>query len=105
MFSAYFLRTFRRSAALFSLALSMFALANCQSDLSTSLEGRECDQNGQCLDGYVCDPASRLCVPNGGGSSTPVPTGGCTAPQIACGDGCVDPAQDARHCGGCGATC
>jgi len=29
----------------------------------------------------------------------------CSAPQMACGDTCVDPTSDPKNCGGCGITC
>jgi len=32
---------------------------SCSSDF---LWGKECDDNGRCLDGYVCDPATNRCV-------------------------------------------
>jgi hypothetical protein len=34
----------------------------CSSDLTDSLEGRACDENGKCLRGYECDTTRNICV-------------------------------------------
>lgn len=44
---------------------------------------------------------------SGGGAPTSISSGmvACTAPQVACGGACVDPAISAAHCGACGHDC
>lgn len=39
------------------------------------------------------------------GADAGPPAPGCDAPRLTCGDECVDPATDRRHCGGCGTPC
>src|SRR5215213_1263958 len=78
--------------------LSSFTASGCQSDLSSSLEGKLCD-DGECLTGYVCDSLSHTCVKAGSGG------GSCGEGLTTCGGECVQLKVNAEHCGGCGAVC
>jgi hypothetical protein len=84
-------------------SLLVLSLA-CESELSTSLEGRPCDAEGNCLPGYVCDSATQRCVrppfENDDEPSETPPT--CHA---ECAGVCVDLERDARNCGACGRVC
>ena len=85
---------------LFSLFV-LACVASCQGNLSESLDGKQCDASGACLDGYECDPETNLCVPAG---SVPPPVT-CSENTTDCDGKCADLTQDRQHCGGCGATC
>ena len=52
-----------RSACFFALVVGLFCLAACAD--SSILSGKLCDEGGRCLEGYVCDPATNRCVPEG----------------------------------------
>jgi hypothetical protein len=75
----------------------------CESELSTSLEGRPCDAEGACLPGYACDNASQRCVRSASEDDEP----GETPPtcNAECAGVCVDLEHDARNCGACGRAC
>lgn len=49
-----------RSARFLSLAVGSLCLVACAD--SAILSGKLCDQEGRCLEGYVCDPATNRCV-------------------------------------------
>src|SRR6186713_86810 len=82
----------------------------CTSDVSTSLDGLECDSSERCVDGYECDRSTNTCVKvgsgegEGGGAGEP-PVGPCMEGQTVCGGKCVDLQASAENCGRCGATC
>ena len=79
-----------------SLALLSFVLG-CESTLSTSLEGKSCGAQGQCLPGYVCDPSSNLCVRAGRvDSPNALSNPGCASGQTVCGKDCVVTGSDPR---------
>ena len=50
-----------RSARSFSLAVGFLSLAACAD--SAILSGKLCDEEGRCLEGYVCDPVTNRCIP------------------------------------------
>ena len=105
------------------LCCFLLAVGGCSTDLATSLDGKPCDSSGSCLDGYVCDPQTNLCVRSaavdpscpeggpcaggGGGDGDPsAPSGGSGAlppgdggggPTVPGGETC---APDATECGG-----
>ncbi len=62
------------------------------------LDGKRCDAEGRCLPGYVCDPASQRCLPEG-----QVPDGGdLDAGRDGDGDAGLDGDEDADPDGGDG---
>ncbi len=72
----------------------VLALCGCQA-FQFSLEDRPCGPSGECLDGYVCDPVTTLCVLpcDPSTESCPGEPPPCTLGTIndcaACGDACV----------------
>ena len=78
----------RASRALRILTLGVVALvsavlvAACESDLSSDVEGKECDADGACLPGYACDEESNLCIEQGA-----VPS--CMEGETLCSGRCV----------------
>ncbi|MBN1656221.1 MAG: hypothetical protein JXA30_20800 [Deltaproteobacteria bacterium] len=54
---------FVRIVFCYSLLNSLTSATSCSSDLTDSLEGRACDTEHKCLEGYVCDRKQNLCVP------------------------------------------
>ena len=79
---------------LFLLFGALLALS-CKSSLSTNLDGLACDANQRCLDGYTCDVSTNTCHA----------TLSCRDGQTVCGSDCVYTKENAKNCGGCGATC
>src|SRR5687768_2201441 len=75
------------------LLIALAALGSCTGELSTSLEGKQCDPVRGCLPGYVCAKSLNLCVR------------ACGEGQTLCGSGCVTLADDEGNCGGCAAAC
>jgi len=53
---------------MFRFSLFVLALVACQQQ-TYSLEARPCDMSGACVDGYVCDPTTNLCVATVGGET------------------------------------
>src|SRR5450432_2750589 len=88
---------FRRWFALGIVSwLVAIMVSACQSSLTTSLDGKQCDASGRCASGYVCDPGSNLCI-------RPAPS--CRNGETVCGGQCVVVSTDPSNCGGCDATC
>ncbi|MEQ9081610.1 MAG: hypothetical protein RLP09_47530 [Sandaracinaceae bacterium] len=67
------------------------AANGCEADLGSAATCGGCGV--ACAEGELCDTS-------GGGAVCSAECGG-----TICGDGCVDPASDARHCGGCDRAC
>lgn len=68
----------------------------CRSGVCTSQHDCvNCTSNAECAAGRVC--GTGVCAPRCAGS--------CDAGWLCCGDVCVDPQRDPRHCGGCPSTC
>src|SRR5262245_50886708 len=80
-------------------ALVALLLAACESDLSSSVEGKECDTSGGCLPGYTCDGKTNLCIKSGGAPPS------CDEGETVCSNKCVIVRENAEHCGGCGTVC
>ncbi|HWP09025.1 MAG TPA: hypothetical protein VNN72_24955, partial [Polyangiaceae bacterium] len=87
------------SRALLLLVGVLLVALGCEGDLSDNLDGKACGAKGECVDGYVCDTATNVCVKAG---SVPA---GCRAYEIECDGVCVSLETNANHCGGCGAAC
>src|SRR6187397_2011339 len=110
-----------REAKLSWLALIALGLCECASDLDASLDGKPCDSSGDCVEGYVCDPQTLLCVRPGEVAAAcsgdqpcegppaappepdppkPVPPGpeGCSASTTLCSACCSDVSQDPGNC-------
>src|SRR5688572_19235218 len=104
-------RSLRLLVALVLTALTIFGLGSaCTSDVSTSLEGLECDSSQRCVDGYECDLDTNTCVKLGsssgsGGGAGETSTGTCQEGETVCGGECVVLDDDVENCGRCGATC
>jgi hypothetical protein len=53
-----------RFARWMAVALGLGAtVAGCTSDLKLALEGKQCNADQRCVDGYECDVLANLCVP------------------------------------------
>ncbi|HSI03689.1 MAG: hypothetical protein ACAI38_19105 [Myxococcota bacterium] len=65
------------------------------------MRGRPCDE-GRCLDGYTCDPATNTCVTAGDACTTDAGTGGCldALQRWSCVDGhlAIDSCDDVNPC-------
>ena len=85
------------SAILVAL-VGMTLAAGCESDLSADMEGKECDSEGACLPGYVCDGESNLCIKRQTEEN-------CREGETICGGMCVVLSSNANHCGACGTEC
>ncbi len=82
-----------RSAALM-VGLGLFA-AGCSVVLDTSKTGLPCDQNGNCLAGYVCDAATNTCQPAKTGPCQPACGPGAKCEQEKCVASCdADPSVE-----------
>src|SRR5688572_25272645 len=82
----------------------------CTADVSTSLEGLECDSSQRCVDGYECNRSTNTCVKVGLGSGgdageTGTSGGACREGETVCGGECVVLQTEVENCGRCGATC
>jgi len=79
------------------LLLAALLVLSCKSSLSTNLDGWPCDQSQSppCVEGYTCDVATNLCHRSAS----------CHNGETVCGAECVKTEDDAKNCGGCGATC
>lgn len=58
-----------RIALYFLFVCAVVLTTCCSSDLTDSLEGRTCDENGDCLTGYECDKKENICVAKRDGDS------------------------------------
>src|SRR3954447_13528805 len=77
------------------LLVSALLTLSCKSSLSTNLDGLPCDANQRCVEGYTCEVSSNSCHP----------TQSCRNRETVCDGQCVVTQDDAKNCGGCGATC
>lgn len=67
----------------------------CEADLSRALSCGACDR--------ACSPDTPICAPTDAGFQC---TTGCSPDTpVRCGDECVSPLTDVRHCGGCNMKC
>ncbi|HKP56592.1 MAG TPA: hypothetical protein VJV78_07730 [Polyangiales bacterium] len=105
----------RRLRAL-GACLILLGLSACDPSLDTSLEHKECDEQGQCLPGYACSEDGICEALDAGTRGDPSRTQPDASerdaqPPAGCGTGsmcdgtCVDTSSDVAHCGGCGRQC
>ncbi len=73
--------------------------ANCDNNAAN---GCEVDLN---TDSARCGACTGRACPSGQLCQAGACVAACAAGRIRCGNGCVDPATDALHCGSCGAEC
>src|SRR4051812_40968460 len=83
------------------LALLVIVTCSCANDLTKNLDGKSCNGNHECSDGYRCDEASLICV-RGPSEGAPV---NCQDGTVECNGKCARLDTDPKNCGGCGATC
>ena len=72
---------------------------SCANELTRDLDGKACNDNLQCSDGYQCEESSMTCVRIG---TAPL---SCAEGKALCDEKCVMLDSDPENCGGCGATC
>src|SRR5688572_27793198 len=80
---------------LFLLCLAGRFAGGWESGVVDTLDGGKCGESGECVSGYICDPAHGVCVRAGDAGPTV-----CLDGQTVCSGKCVVLANDEANCGG-----